>query len=154
MHYLAGVLLILQFGMIWLLDKQISIQGLDFLALGLWLIAMVLLFLPIITLSRKGKVPEKRSYVETEVLVDSGLYAIVRHPQYLGWILMYVVVFLFNPRWEIAVVGMAGMVCMFLVVKQEEGLLIEKFGERYVLYIQSVPGLNPFLGIVRLMRRP
>jgi protein-S-isoprenylcysteine O-methyltransferase Ste14 len=153
MHYLAGALLILQFGMIWLLDKKISIQGLDILALGLWGIGMVLLFLPIISLRRKGDVPEKRSYIETEVLVDSGIYAVVRHPQYLGWILMYPVVFLLNPRLEIAAVGIAGMVCMLLVTKQEEELLIEKFGEQYILYMQSVPRLNPFLGILRMIRR-
>lgn len=153
MHYLAGALLILQFGMIWLLEKKISILGLDILGLGLWVIGLVLIFLPMITLRRKGNVPEDNSYVETEVLVDSGIYAIVRHPQYLGWILMYPVVFLFNPRWEIAAVGITGMVCMFLVVKQEEEILIKKFGEQYVLYMQSVPRLNPFLGILRLMRR-
>lgn len=153
MHYLAGALLILQFGMIWLLEKKISIQGLDAFALGLWVIAIVLLFLPITTLRRKGNVAEGSSYVETEVLVDSGIYAIVRHPQYLGWILMYPVVFLFNPRWEIAAVGIAGMVCMYLVTLQEDEHLIKKFGEQYVLYMQSVPRLNPLAGFLKRIRR-
>ncbi len=66
---------------------------------------------------------------------------------------MFLVAFLFNPRWEIAVPGIIGMVCMVLVTKQEEKLLLEKFGEQYAQYQQSVPMLNPFLGILRMLYR-
>jgi protein-S-isoprenylcysteine O-methyltransferase Ste14 len=154
MHYLAGALLILQWGMIWILDKRVSFGWLDFVAWGLWTVAMVLLFLPMLTLHRQGRVPQGSSYVNTEVLVDAGIYAIVRHPQYLGWMLMYLVVFLFNPRLEVGAVGLIGFGLLFLIINQEEKFLVKKFGDAYVRYMQSVPGINLLTGILRWFFRP
>jgi protein-S-isoprenylcysteine O-methyltransferase Ste14 len=139
MHYLAGVLLIIQYGLACFFEKMVLIKGLDYIAWGIWAVAVVLLFLPIIYLRHKGKVQTGSSYVATEVLVDTGIYAIIRHPQYLGWMLMYFVTFLFNPRWEIAIVGMIGVACMYVITKQEEEILIKKFGISYSVYVQSVP---------------
>jgi protein-S-isoprenylcysteine O-methyltransferase Ste14 len=153
MHYLAGVLLIIQYGLACFPEKMILIKGLDYIAWGIWVVAAVLLFLPIIYLRRKGRVQKGSSYVATEVLVDTGIYAIVRHPQYLGWMLMYLVIFLFNPRWEIAVVGTIGVACMYVITKQEEELLIKKFGKSYLVYVQDVPRINILAGIVRSLRR-
>ena len=51
----------------------------------LWLSA-VFGWLPIITFRKWGKVKGK-GYIHTTVLVDRGVYAIVRHPQYLAGIL-------------------------------------------------------------------
>jgi protein-S-isoprenylcysteine O-methyltransferase Ste14 len=48
----------------------------------------VLGWLPIYTLRRKGGVAKGESYVQTTELVDSGIYGIVRHPQYLAGVLM------------------------------------------------------------------
>ncbi|MGC9332703.1 MAG: hypothetical protein ACP5JJ_01030 [Anaerolineae bacterium] len=93
MHYLAGALLLTQFALIWLLDKAVALKGLDYVAIVAWLVAMVLIFLPMLTLHRKGQVPSGESFVRTETLVDSGIYALVRHPLYLGWVLMYLVIF-------------------------------------------------------------
>jgi len=36
--------------------------------------------LPIITFRRKGGVPKGESYTKTTILVDTDIYAIVRHP--------------------------------------------------------------------------
>ncbi len=64
-----------------------------------WLSA-VFGWLPIITFRRKGKV-EGRSYIHTTVLVDSGIYAIVRHPQYLAGVLLNVGLSLITPQWGV-----------------------------------------------------
>ena len=63
----------------------------------LWLSA-VFGWLPIITFRRKGKV-QGQSYIHTTVLVDSGIYGIVRHPQYLAGILLNVGLTLITPQW-------------------------------------------------------
>jgi len=34
---------------------------------------------------KKGGAPKGKSIVQTTVLVDSGVYAVLRHPQYLGF---------------------------------------------------------------------
>jgi protein-S-isoprenylcysteine O-methyltransferase Ste14 len=53
----------------------------------LW-ISAVFGWLPILTLRKWGKVPEGNGYIPTTILVDRGVYAIVRHPQYLAGMLM------------------------------------------------------------------
>ena len=52
----------------------------------LW-ISAIFGWLPVYTLKRWGK-PKGRGYIRTTVLVDRGVYAVVRHPQYLAGILM------------------------------------------------------------------
>ena len=42
---------------------------------------MVFAVLPILTLRRQGGVAKGQSYMKTTTLVDTGIYAIVRHPQ-------------------------------------------------------------------------
>jgi protein-S-isoprenylcysteine O-methyltransferase Ste14 len=37
---------------------------------------------------------------------------------------------------------MIGVACMYVITKQEEKLLIKKFGISYLVYVQSVPRIN------------
>lgn len=150
MHYVAGALLLAQFTLMWILDKPVVPKGLDYVAMATWLVAMVLIFLPMLALHRKGHVPPGESFVSTEALVDTGIYALVRHPLYLGWMLMFLVVFLFNPNWVLASIGVLGVACVYGFTKQEEQLLVAKFGESYRGYMQRVPTFNLPAGIIRL----
>jgi protein-S-isoprenylcysteine O-methyltransferase Ste14 len=150
MHYVAGALLVVDFVLMWILDKTIVLAGLDYVAWITWLAAMVLLFLPIYTFRKKGQVPDGQSYVGTQTLVVTGIYALVRHPQYLGWMLMYLVVLLSNPNWVLAILGLLGVACVYWFTRQEEQLLVEKFGEPYERYMQAVPRFNLLIGIIRL----
>jgi protein-S-isoprenylcysteine O-methyltransferase Ste14 len=149
MHYIAGALLLAQFALMWILEKTVALTGLDYVAMAIWLVAMVLISLPMVTLRRKGLVPTGESFVRTKGLVDSGLYATVRHPLYLGWMLMYLVVVLFNPNWILAGVGILGVVCVYWFTWQEEQRLIAKFDESYRHYMQRVPRFNFPAGLVR-----
>ncbi len=151
-YYLAAALLITEFLLCWLLDKPFVLEVLDYIAGAVWTVGIVLLLLPMFVLRGKGRVPKGKSYVETEVLVDTGIYAIVRHPQYLGWLLMYPTLILFNPHWLLAVVGVLGMVCLYLISSQEDKRLVEKFGEPYERYMESVPRMNLLAGVMRLLR--
>jgi len=149
MHYVAGALLIVDFVLMWVLDKTVALKGLDYAAIATWLIAMILISLPMVTLRRKGGVPPGESFVSTEALVDTGIYAFVRHPLYLGWVLMYLVVLLFNPNWILAGVGILGVACVYGFTRQEEQLLVERFGESYRRYMQRVPRFNLPAGVIR-----
>ena len=151
MHYIAGVLLLAQFALMWILDKTFALKGLDYVAMATWLVAMALIFLPMLTLRRKGRVPPDQSFVNTEALVETGIYAVVRHPLYLGWMLMYLVVFLFNPNWVLAGIGLLGAALVYGFTVQEEQLLIAKYGELYERYMQRVPRVNLLAGIIRLL---
>ena len=120
-----------------------------------WAIGMVLVMAPIVMFPRRGGVPKGKSFVHTTRLVDTGIYAIVRHPQYTGGIYaIFLTNFLANPHWLFGVLGVAGIAAAYISCKEEDKHLIEKFGDEYRNYMQRVPRTNFVLGIIRLWRRP
>ena len=75
---------------------------------------------PIILFSRRGSVPKGKSFVHTTQLVDTGIYAVVRHPQYLGGILsIFVATVLFYPHWLFAILGIPGVAILYWSTKEE-----------------------------------
>jgi protein-S-isoprenylcysteine O-methyltransferase Ste14 len=118
---------------------------------GVMMLSAIFGWLPIFTFRRKGKV-EGRGYIRTTVLVDSGVYAIVRHPQYLAGILMNLALAMITFHWLVVLLGLVAAPIYYLDTFQEEKGCIEKFGEGYQRYMERVPRLNFILGIVRLIR--
>jgi protein-S-isoprenylcysteine O-methyltransferase Ste14 len=118
-----------------------------------WTVGMILVMAPIIMFPRRGGVAKGKSFVETTKLVDTGIYAIVRHPQYTGGILaIFLTTLLWYPHWLFGVLGVAGTVVVYLGCREEDKYLIKKFGDDYKRYMQRVPRMNFPLGIVRLIR--
>jgi len=110
--------------------------------------------LPIYTLRRKGGVPQGESYVKTTRLVDSGIYAIVRHPQGgVAWLLINLGVMLVAQHWLIAVLGLVSMPLVYLDAIKADRYAIEKFGDDYRRYMEKVPRVNFISGILRLIQR-
>jgi len=119
-----------------------------------WAVGMILVMAPIVMFPWRGGVPKGKSFVHTSRLVDTGIYAVVRHPQYLGGILsIFVATLLFYPHWLFAILGIPGAVILYWSTKEEEKRLIERFGSDYQVYMQRVPRMNLILGIIRLCRR-
>jgi len=130
--------------------------GLQILFYVGWLIlplALLFLFSIAIYFRKEGKPGEGKSLMNTTVLVDSGTYAIVRHPQFLGSILLMSASILISQHWLAAIIGVPIAVCFYTeVVKEEKGLMV-KFGDDYKRYMKKVPRMNLLLGIIRLLRR-
>jgi len=119
-----------------------------------WAVGMVLVMAPIILFPRRGGVPKGKSFANTTRLVDTGIYAVVRHPQYTGGIFaIFLTTLLWYPHWLFGVLGVLGTVVVYLSCREEDKYLIEQFGDDYKEYMQRVPGMNFSLGIVRLLRR-
>ena len=110
-------------------------------------------WLPIFTFRKKGGVSKGKGYTHTTMLVDSGIYAIVRHPQYLGFILFVLGLVLISQHWLSATSGAAGSVLFYMDVGKEEETNIEKFGDDYRRYMEKVPRMNVVVGAMRLLRR-
>jgi protein-S-isoprenylcysteine O-methyltransferase Ste14 len=101
-------------------------------------------WVPILTLKRKGKVPKGKSYTQTTALVDSGIYSIVRHPQYFAGVLMSIALALLSQYWVVVSLFLPFSLAIYLDSLREDRRLIEKFGEEYVEYMGRVLGMNPF----------
>jgi protein-S-isoprenylcysteine O-methyltransferase Ste14 len=111
-------------------------------------------WLPIITLRRKGGVPQGQSYIKTTVLVDTGIYAIVRHPQGgTAWLLINLGIMLIARHWSSVILGLVSMVLAYVDTLKADQYCIEKFGDAYRRYMETVPRVNFVAGIIRLVRR-
>ena len=117
------------------------------------MVGIILIILPRFTFRSKGKPEKGKDWTETTIIVDTGIYAVVRHPLFLGWLLAYVALILLSQHWLTAIIGIPGMACVYLISKQEDQHLIKKFGDDYKLYMQKVPRMNLLVGIIRLVRR-
>lgn len=148
----AGVLLVATWTLYFLLWHDPLLQWLAYTGWAILVVGLVLIVLAMATLRSKGRAGKGESYTQTTTVVDSGVYAIVRHPLYLGWLLMYVAVVLFSQHWLVVLMGLLGIVCMYLICQDEDQYLIEKFGDRYREYMQAVPALNVVVAIIRRLR--
>ncbi len=101
---------------------------------------------------RKGGVPEGEHLIHTTRLVDSGIYAVVRHPQYLGFILIVLSLVLISQHWLSVISGVIGSILFYIDVKTEEQSNIEKFGDDYTRYMQRVPRMNALVGVMRRLQ--
>jgi len=120
-----------------------------------WAFGMVLVMAPIIMFPKLGSVPKGKSFVHTARLVDRGIYAFIRHPQYTGGIYaIFLTTFLWYPHWLFGVLGVMGAVIVYLGAREEDKRLVQKFGDDYVQYMRKVPRMNILAGMVRRLRRP
>jgi protein-S-isoprenylcysteine O-methyltransferase Ste14 len=91
---------------------------------------------------------------KTKVLLRYGIYGVIRHPLYLGWILsVFVATILLYPHWIFAVIGIPGTVAVYLISKEEEHSSIKRFGNSYRSYMETVPRMNLVLGVIRLLKK-
>ena len=104
---------------------------------------MVLVMAPIVMFPRRGGVAKRKSFVNTTRLVDSGIYGVVRHPQYLGGILaIFITTLLWYPHWLFGVLGVIGAVILYMSAREEDQRLVQQFGDDYIRYMQRVPRMN------------
>jgi len=97
--------------------------------------------LSVFTLRKKG----------TSHVVDSGIYGIVRHPMYLGGMMMFFSHIFFGQNWIVVISTIIAIMCCYLIIKSGDQRNIEKFGEDYKIYMRKVPGMNFFAGVIRLI---
>ena len=117
-------------------------------------VGILLIILAMATLRRKGNLQEGGDFTATTVVVKQGVYSVVRHPLYLGWLLTYPAAMLVSQHWLIVILGVIGIVSMDQITRMADEQLVEKFGVDYETYKQEVPRLNILLGIVwKLTRR-
>lgn len=82
-------------------------------------------------------------YLPTKKIVQQGIYKKIRHPIYLGWILLtFGAAFFFQ---SMSVFEAAFMIIIFLYfyVGAEEKNLKKVFGQKYIEYKKKVPSFIP-----------
>ncbi len=80
---------------------------------------------------------------EEPCVIKKGVFAVVRHPVYLGSILLYLGLLMFTLSIMSAIVWIIIVAFYYFISKHEEKLLLGKFGEEYEDYMKKVPMLIP-----------
>lgn len=148
-----SLLIVAQYILAFFVYKLPGIEALQWVGWGIWVISMIFGFAPIFILRYRGGVAKGKSYVETTRLVDSSLYAIVRHPQYVAGMLFNLVLMLLAQHWVVILLGIISMALIYFDIQTADQEGIEKFGEAYQRYMERVPQVNFLLGIVRIIRQ-
>ena len=73
---------------IYLLSEVSQIELLAYVGVAFYVLSGIVFgMLPVIEFRKKGRVRQGKSYIHTTQIVDTGIYSIVRHPQFVTFIL-------------------------------------------------------------------
>jgi protein-S-isoprenylcysteine O-methyltransferase Ste14 len=108
---------------------------------------------PVLYFKTRGKPAEGKGIMDTTVIIESGTYGIVRHPQFLGAILSICASILISQHWLFVLIGVFIVWITPKWIREAEENLILKFGDDYKRYMKKVPRINFLVGIIRLLRR-
>ena len=137
---------------IYLLSYISQIKILAYFGVGLYFFSgLIFGMLPTFEFRKKGEVKKGKSYIHTTKLVSTGIYSIVRHPQYVTFILFALSGMLLFQHWIVILLGIPIIPLMYIDLLRADKQLIEKFGNDYKKYMQKVPRANFVLGIIRLL---
>lgn len=122
----------------------IKIAGIICLAL-----AVLLWIPPLKDLRTYGKVSPGKHYFDTEIVVRNGIYSVIRHPQYLAYMLLAGGFAAISQHLLIVLLAVADIVLFYLHTLQEEQALQKRFGIIYRKYCREVPRFNLLTGLWR-----
>jgi protein-S-isoprenylcysteine O-methyltransferase Ste14 len=149
---IASLLLIVQYILAFFVFKLPGLKLLQWIGGFILLISSIFGIAPIFIFRQWGNVQPGKSFFYTTSLVNTSLYAIVRHPQYLAGILFNIAMMFLAQHWLVILIGIISALLIYLDVQIADQQGLEKFGQQYRLYMERVPQLNFFLGILRLIR--
>ena len=145
-------MLITQFILVFIYYNYYNLDFLAWIGWGTLIFFFVFGGLPRRDFKKYGRVEKGKNFIYTTVIVDKGIYSIIRHPQWLCWIILSLTVS-FMSQYFITVI-LALPVCSliygetFLLDKR----LIKKFGDDYSVYKKKVPRMNLIFGIIRYLK--
>ena len=138
---------------IYLLSDVSQIQILAYVGVALYVLSGIVFgMLPVIEFRKEGRVRKGKSYIHTTKLVNTGLYSIVRHPQFVTFILWAIAGMLLFQHWIIVLLGIPIVPLTYIDLIRADKAAIEKFGDEYKAYMERVPRANFLLGIIRHLR--
>jgi len=129
-------------------NPSILIPVINFSIPPLHLIICTLLLIPGAWLATKGVKETTLKVAEThrtEKIITTGVYSIVRHPQYSGGLLAHVGISFLLSAWHSLLSTPLMVALIYLIARKEEEELIREFGKEYEDYQKKVPMLIPKL---------
>jgi protein-S-isoprenylcysteine O-methyltransferase Ste14 len=139
---------------LYLLSEFSQIEVLAYAGVGLYVFSgMVFGMLPVFEFRKKGEVKKGQSYIHTTKLVDTGIYSVVRHPQYVTFIMWAISGMLLFQHWIVILLGVPVIPLTYVDLIRADKACVERFGDAYKAYMKKVPRANFLLGIIRRFRK-
>jgi len=129
--------------------RNIIIEYLDYLGWGLLILSIYFALAPVYVFKKKANVPEGKSYIHTKVIVDTGVFSIVRHPQYLSMLLVEIGLVLIVQHWLILILSIICIIFTYYGILIQDKILVRKFKDDYVKYMKKVPRTNFLWGLIK-----
>jgi protein-S-isoprenylcysteine O-methyltransferase Ste14 len=148
LFFIAGILSILSFPcnplVIFEVIKPLNIKVLWYMGWIVWATGMTLIgFAYYYIYIRKAK-----------VFIKHGIYKLIRHPLYMGWILsVFIATIFLYQHWIFIVIGTFGVATLYLISIEEERLNNRQFGNSYKNYMEKVPRMNLVLGFIKILKK-
>jgi protein-S-isoprenylcysteine O-methyltransferase Ste14 len=149
----GGILFIGQIVLCFLFYNWAGLNVLLYLGWIILAVAFVLGWRARVAFEDKGGAQEGESWLATSVVVDSGIYAVVRHPMYLSFMFPILALMLISQHWLSVIFGIPIVVFLYMGMGVEEQSNIKKFGDDYRHYMDKVPRMNFLAGVIRLLQR-
>lgn len=146
---LSGVLFVLQFLLFMFYYDFSGFVVVRWIGWVLLILAFLFFTLSKSALKQHGAPEENKSWVFTTVLVQQGIYRVVRHPFSIGWIIMTIGLALVSQYWLSILCMIVQLPLIALGIVSEEKMNVEKFETEYIDYQKSVPMVNLFKGLFR-----
>ena len=109
--------------------------------------------LPVYEFRKSGGVGKGTSYIHTTRLVETGIYSVVRHPQYVTFMLWAIAGMLLFQHWMVILLGVPVFPLTYIDLIKADRDAMKKLGDDYKAYMKRVPRANFLLGLLRLARR-
>lgn len=143
---------LIQIVLMFLFYNELDLTALIYIGYVIWGFSLYFGLIPFWTFKKRGSVEKGKSYVYTTELVNTGPYAIVRHPQYLGGLLFTISITLWTQLLFSLILSIIIIILTYQWTYVEDKNLIDKFGEDYKRYRAKVPRLNIILGIIKYIQ--
>ena len=153
---IVTILLIVEtvfFFAIYFFYRNLLLEELSYLGWILLLLSVYFAIVPVYAFRKKAGVSKGKSYIHTKVIVDTGVFSVVRHPQYLSMLLVALGLILIVQHWLIFIFSVVSMILIYIGILKQDKILVRKFGDDYKRYMQKVPRANFLLGVLRLIKR-
>ena len=138
---------------LYLLSNINQIDILAYIGVGLYVFSgLIFGMLPVFEFRKKGMVKKGKSYIHTTKLVDTGIYSIVRHPQYITFMLWAVAGMFLFQNWIVIILGIPIIPLIYIDLLNADKDGIKKFGNEYRQYMKRVPRANFLLGVLRYFK--
>jgi protein-S-isoprenylcysteine O-methyltransferase Ste14 len=131
------------FVLLFVLETPPALDFLQYIGLVLFVLGIVFLTLSLLALLRN----------KTGALITSGVYGIVRHPMYLGAILLFTAMVCFLPHWIMLLLSAINIIIVYRLMIEGEAQNINKFGSEYQEYMRVVPRANPLVGLMKWIKK-